>query len=172
MHASCWHCAQPQGHDQLPHVSGILHSAVLVAAQWQQHALDRMGVSVGPLCHHFSLLCYGRVASVLGSTLQLLHTRCHAPAQGRVVSAHMYWNRCISPTTLRALSDATISSSCFCLCHCCLSFRCCYYGGSDPVEAEQVVRQMCLAADTEPDAATARLLASVDISWQQLHCGC
>ncbi|WIA41882.1 hypothetical protein OEZ86_009205 [Tetradesmus obliquus] len=49
---------------------------------------------------------------------------------------------------------------------------CCYYGGSDPVEAEQVVRQMCLAADTEPDGATARLLASIDISWQQLHCGC
>jgi hypothetical protein len=56
--------------------------------------------------------------------------------------------------------------------HCCSSRRCCYYGGSDPIEAEQVVWQMCLAADTEPDAATARLLASIDISWQQLHCGC
>lgn len=48
---------------------------------------------------------------------------------------------------------------------------CCHYGGADPVEAQEAVRDMCAAADLEPDCLTARLLTLIDISWQQLHCG-
>lgn len=39
------------------------------------------------------------------------------------------------------------------------------------MDAEQVVREMCAAADTEPDAVILQLLASIDMTWQQLHCG-
>lgn len=48
--------------------------------------------------------------------------------------------------------------------------RCCHYGGADPAEAEGVAREMCAAGGLEPNAMTARLLAAIDISWQQLHC--
>lgn len=53
------------------------------------------------------------------------------------------------------------------LCTC----RCWHYGGGDPIEAEQVVREMCGTSGMEPDGTTARWLAAIDISWQQLHCG-
>jgi hypothetical protein len=49
LHANRWHCPKPQGHDQLPHVSGMLYSHVLIAALWQQRALAGRGF-VTPIC--------------------------------------------------------------------------------------------------------------------------
>lgn len=54
-----------------------------------------------------------------------------------------------------------------------LSCSCCHYGGVDPVEAQEAVRDMCEAAGAgglEPDGLTAQLLSAIDISWQQLQC--
>lgn len=56
-------------------------------------------------------------------------------------------------------------------CTLCLASRCCHYGGGDPFEAEEVVREMCAMTDTEPDAVMVQLLATIDLTWQQLHCG-
>jgi hypothetical protein len=52
----------------------------------------------------------------------------------------------------------------------CFMCSCCHYGGADPVEAEEAVRDMCAAADMEPDGLTTKLLTLIDIGWQQLQC--
>lgn len=49
--------------------------------------------------------------------------------------------------------------------------QCSFYGGDNPSEAEQVAREMCGAGDFEVDGATARLLAAIEMAWQQLHAG-
>ena len=46
--------------------------------------------------------------------------------------------------------------------------RCWHYGGGSPLEAAELVREMCHVADMEPDGVTARYLEAIDISWQQL----
>lgn len=58
-----------------------------------------------------------------------------------------------------------------CVLCCCCCCSCCHYGGADPVEAEEAVRDMCAAAGMAPDGLTTKLLTLIDISWQQLQYG-